>query len=126
MYNILIVDDERIERNGIKKLLGKVSYDISVSECENGRDALEYLEGHKVDVMITDVKMPFVDGIELIRQAAPLYPDMKMIIFSGYSEFEYARFAMKMGVTDYILKPVDPAEFDRTITNVIVSLDERN
>ena len=68
--------------------------------------------------------MPFIDGIELIRRTAPLYPDMKIIIFSGYSEFEYAKFAMKMGVEDYVLKPVDPEEFSATINKIIGELDE--
>ena len=111
MYKLLIVDDEKIERNGIKYLLEEEKLELEIYEAVNGRDALEFLEKTSVDILLTDVKMPFIDGIELIRRAAPLYADMKIIIFSGYSEFEYAKFAMKMGVVDYVLKPVDPEEF---------------
>lgn len=124
MYKLLIVDDERIERNGIKYLLEEEKRELEIYEAGNGRDALEFLKDNKVDILLTDVKMPFIDGIELIRQAAPLYRDMKIIIFSGYSEFEYAKFAMKMGVEDYVLKPVDPEEFSATMTKVIGELDE--
>lgn len=124
MYKLLIVDDERIERNGIKYLLEEDKRELEIYEAGNGRDALEFLKDNKVDILLTDVKMPFIDGIELIRQAAPLYPNMKIIIFSGYSEFEYAKFAMKMGVEDYVLKPVDPEEFSATMNKVIGELDE--
>ncbi len=124
MYKLLIVDDERIERNGIKYLLGEEKIDLEIFEAANGRDALEFIRSNKVDILLTDVKMPIIDGIELIRQAAPLFPDMKIIIFSGYSEFEYAKFAMKMGVVDYVLKPVDPEEFSNTINKVVGELEE--
>ncbi len=124
MYKLLIVDDEKIERNGIKYLLEEEKQELEIYEAVNGRDALEFLEKNHIDILLTDVKMPFIDGIELIRLAAPLYPDMKIIIFSGYSEFEYAKFAMKMGVEDYVLKPVDPEEFASTISKVIGELDE--
>ncbi len=125
MHSILIVDDEKIERNGIRFLIKKLNIELTVYEEVNGKAALDFLEENTVDILLTDVKMPFIDGIELIKQAAPLYPDMKMIIFSGYSEFEYAKFAMKMGVTDYILKPVNPEEFSKTLTKVIDDLEER-
>ena len=124
MYKLLIVDDERIERNGIKYLLEEEKFELEIYEAGNGRDALEFLKKNKVDILLTDVKMPFIDGIELIRQAAPLFPEMKIIIFSGYSEFEYAKFAMKMGVEDYVLKPVDPEEFSATMNKIIGELDE--
>ncbi|MBR6404466.1 MAG: response regulator [Eubacterium sp.] len=124
MYKLLIVDDEKIERNGIKYLLEEGKLELEIYEAVNGKDALEFLSKTRVDILLTDVKMPFIDGIELIRQAAPLYPDMKIIIFSGYSEFEYAKFAMKMGVEDYVLKPVDPEEFAATMNKVIGELDE--
>ena len=124
MYKLLIVDDEKIERNGIKYLLEEEKLELEIYEAVNGRDALEFLEKTSVDILLTDVKMPFIDGIELIRRAAPLYADMKIIIFSGYSEFEYAKFAMKMGVVDYVLKPVDPEEFSATIHKIISERDE--
>ena len=126
MYKLLIVDDEKIERKGIRSLVEAEKLELEIYEAVNGRDALDFLQKNSVDILLTDVKMPFIDGIELISQAAPLYPDMKLIIFSGYSEFEYAKFAMKMGVEDYVLKPVDPEEFSATMNKVIGELDEQS
>lgn len=130
MYNILIVDDEKIERNGIKMLLKRMGINLGIIEAENGREAYDYIisdnnkgEGH-VDILLTDVKMPFMDGIELIKNVKDSGIKLKTIIFSGYNEFEYAKLAVKLGVEDYILKPVDPAEFKSTILKVISEIDE--
>ena len=125
MYQILVVDDERIERNGIKMLLRHMQLPCEIAEAANGRDALEYLKEHTADILLTDVKMPFMDGIQLIEECKKenINEDMKCIIFSGCSEFDYARKAVRLGVSDYILKPVDPSEFKETITRVIQELE---
>lgn len=123
MYNILIVDDEKIERNGIIFLIKRMGIEIEVFEAANGLAALETLKKQKIDILFTDVKMPFMDGIELIKNAITFCENMKIIIFSGYNEFEYAKLAVKLGVSDYILKPVDPNEFTNTIQKVIGELD---
>ena len=68
MYQILVVDDERIERNGIKMLLRHMQLLCEITEAANGRDALEYLKEHTADILLTDVKMPFMDGIQLIEE----------------------------------------------------------
>lgn len=125
MYRILIVDDEKIERNGIKMLLKTLGIGLEIFEACNGKDALAFLEENKVDILLTDMKMPYMDGMELLKQVCPKYPQMKSIIFSGYSEFEYAKNAMQMGVKDYILKPVDPEEFKKTINKVMDELDQQ-
>ena len=125
MYRILIVDDEKIERNGILFLMKQQNIQLIAKEASNGKEALEYLEENPVDILLTDIKMPFMDGISLIEEVAPKYPDMKLIIFSGYSEFEYAKRAMKLGVKDYILKPVDPAEFGKTMKKIVDELENR-
>ena len=124
MYNILVVDDEKIERNGILFLIKKMGFDLNVSQASNGLEALETLKSHHFDILMTDVKMPFMDGIELITNAITFCNDMKMIIFSGYNEFEYAKLAVKLGVSDYILKPVDPQEFENTLNKVIREIDD--
>jgi len=82
MYNILVVDDEKIERNGILFLIKKMGFDLNVSQASNGLEALETLKNRHFDVLMTDVKMPFMDGIELITNAITFCNDMKMIIFS--------------------------------------------
>lgn len=123
MYNILIVDDEAIERNGIKFLIKKYNFELNINEAENGRDALKYLKNNKIDILFTDVKMPFIDGLELSKQARELYPKLIIIIFSGYGEFEYAKTAISLEVRDYILKPINVNEFQNTIQKVISELD---
>lgn len=121
---ILIVDDETIERKGLIMLLKREKIDAQIREASNGKQALEKLEEKPADLMLTDIKMPFMDGLELTDICSKKYPDMKMVIFSGYGEFEYARKAMNSGVTDYILKPVDPAEFHKTIEKVTKEMNE--
>lgn len=123
MYSILIVDDEAIERNGIKFLIKKYNFGLNISEAGNGKDALKYLKNNKIDILFTDVKMPFMDGLELSREARALYPKLIIIIFSGYGEFEYAKTAISLEVSDYILKPIDVNEFQHTIQKVITEID---
>ena len=79
--------------------------------------------GEPADILLTDVKMPLMNGIELLEQASGLYPEMKKLIFSGYGEFEYAQQAMRYGVEEYILKPVDPEEFRKAMDKLFDALD---
>lgn len=123
MYRVLIADDEKIERAGIRFLLKQIGQEFESFEAVNGKEALEWLEQNRADILITDVKMPFMNGIELLEQTAKQYPDMKKVIFSGYGEFEYARQAMRFGVEEYILKPVDPEEFKRVMEKIAADLD---
>ena len=121
---ILIVDDEAIERKGLIMLLKREKIDAQIREASNGKQALDKLEEKPADLMLTDIKMPFMDGLELTDICSKKYPDMRMVIFSGYREFEYARKAMNSGVTNYILKPVDPSEFHETIEKVTKEMNE--
>lgn len=124
MYNILIVDDEKIERRGIKSLLKKLNLELEIQETSNGKEALEYLLKNKIDILLTDIKMPFMDGIQLIENVRKNNINVKIVIFTGYEEFQYAKFAAKMGVKDYILKPVDPKEFKATLFKIIEELNQ--
>ena len=123
MIQILIVDDEKIERNGIKFLLKQLHMEAEIREAVNGVKALEALEESPADILLTDIKMPFMDGLELAENVMKKYPQTKMVIFSGYGEFEYARKAMKSGVDSYILKPVDPEEFRNTMEKVLQEIE---
>ena len=123
MYRILIVDDEKIERNGIRFLLQKLGAEFQISEAQNGKVALEILQKEEIDILLTDVKMPFMDGMELIERVRTLQLELAIVIFSGHNEFEYAKKAMQAGVYDYILKPVDPKEFENTMNRVLLDLD---
>lgn len=124
MARILVVDDETIERKGIRFLFQKLGISAEIFEAANGVKALEFLEEEEVDVLITDIKMPFMEGMELIEKAAQRYPSMKIIIYSGYGEFEYAKKAMRYHVSRYILKPVDPAEFETVVGDVLQELED--
>lgn len=105
MYRVLIVDDEPIIRNGIEAFIGWEKEGLSVEAiCSNGADALIVLEDRPADILITDIKMPLVDGIQLMSQALKLYPWIKVILLSSYSDFEYVREGLKLGAVDYLLK----------------------
>lgn len=123
MIRILVVDDEKIEGNGIRFLLNRLDISIEMYEAANGVKALQFLKEQQVDVVLTDIKMPFMDGLELIENISKNYPAIKTIIFSGHGEFEYAKKAMLYHVSQYILKPIDPVEFERAIREVLQKLE---
>lgn len=106
----LIVEDEIPSLRGLKQKLIELDMGIEVvGEAFNGEAALELIPKLNPDVVFTDVRMPIMDGIELIRNIREKYPNIISIIVSGYSDFEYAHEAIKMNVEEYLLKPVDPA-----------------
>ncbi len=112
MYTYLIVDDEMIERKGIRMLLSRMNI------RENILEALEVFEKEKIDVLLTDINMPFMDGIELLSRIHEEYPGTETVIFSGYDEFSYAKKAISYGVSAYILKPVNPEEFEKVVGEI--------
>lgn len=122
MFTILIVDDEKEEREGVAFLLEELKYPLAKVFARNGREALSYLAEHPVDILFTDVRMPIMDGLELAAKAKVLLPDLEIIIFSGFSEFEYAKTAISIGVASYILKPVKVEEFQETMDLVVTRL----
>jgi two-component system response regulator YesN len=105
MYKILIVDDESIEREGISFLIEKYKLPLEVAQATNGKTALEYMRTHPIDILLTDVKMPQMDGLELARHTFEKYPDVRILVFSAYGEFEFAKKAMAAQAVSYLLKP---------------------
>ena len=81
-----------------------------MGDAENGQEALEKVEALEPDVILTDIRMPYMDGLSLAERVRQRYPSIKIVIFSGYDEFEYAKQAIKLNVTEYILKPVNVEE----------------
>lgn len=124
MYHMLIVDDEKVERDCIRFLAESFSLSLIIEEADNGEDALAILRSHPVDILCTDVQMPVMDGLKLTEKAGELNPHMHVIIFSGHAEFEYARTAVTLGVANYILKPVNPEELCNTLTSVIAQINQ--
>ena len=125
MRKILIADDERIERQGIRSLLERKDYNLEILEAGNGKEALEIARSQKPDILLSDIKMPFMTGLELIEKVRQFDSEMAIIIFSGYSDFEYARLAIKYGVLGYVLKPVNPSEFYNVIDKTLIAIDEK-
>ncbi|WP_127486043.1 response regulator [Paenibacillus ehimensis] len=111
MLRIMIADDEERIRLGLEKIIQKESEDYEiVGSYANGLEILNALPGKEVDMIITDIQMPAMDGLELIDKLRERKPGVPCVILSGYSEFEYARKALKFGVVDYLLKPVNKQE----------------
>lgn len=119
MFTILIVDDEKIERDGIRGLIADMNYELHVIEAENGEKALESLRLNPVDILLTDIKMPFMGGLELAEQASLAQPSLEIIIYSAYGEFDYARRALYTNASSYLLKPIDIEEFAGVMSGVI-------
>lgn len=125
MRRILLVDDEKIERNGIRMLLERMPEEFTVVEAVNGVDALKKLKEDPADMVLTDIKMPQMDGIELIEKIREYGSQMPIAIFSGYGEFDYAQKAIRNGVSNYILKPVKPQEFEETIRKILRTIEQK-
>jgi two-component system response regulator YesN len=111
MLNVLIVDDEAPIRSGIKMKVDWESLGMRVAaEAGDGAEALRVIEDGQIDLVVTDISMPVMDGISLIRRTAEINDTVKFVIVSGYGEFEYARAAMKYGISEYLLKPIKESE----------------
>ena len=127
MLSILIVDDEKIIRAGIRKILVEsIGLDIRYSEAKNGEEALEIAEKNCPDLVITDIRMPKMDGLELMRRLNALPRKPSIVVLSGYDEFAYARESIRNGVVSYILKPVDRNELVTVVTDVITRIEQHN
>lgn len=108
MYRLLLVDDEEIEREGMEQFIPWEQYGIElIGAAWNGIEALEIIREKKPDIVLTDMKMPVMDGIALIREAKKISEDIVFIVLSGYGEYEYTSQAMEEGIRHYVLKPCD-------------------
>ena len=125
MYRILLVDDEMPALRFLQAIVAKYAPDFRVcASYTNGTSALEYLRKYPVDLLITDISMDGMNGIELAQAARDVWPDVHIIILSGYSEFEYAQGAIRAAVDDYILKPVSIPQITKALASVKEKLDE--
>lgn len=119
MLKVIIADDEPKVNLLLQKIVDweKLGYQIA-GTANDGERALQLIEEEKPDVLMTDIRMPGVDGMELIRRAKELRPDLVFIVVSGYRQFEYAQTALKYGVTDYLLKPINAEELTQLLIRI--------
>ncbi len=124
MLKIFLVEDESIMREGLRDNMPwqQFGYEF-VGEAADGETALPLIRKTRPDVLLTDIKMPFMDGLSLSRIVAKEFPNMKIIILSGYDDFEYARQAIQIGVEQYILKPVTRETLKKVLSEVKEKID---
>lgn len=125
MYKVLLVDDEYMILAGLQKLIDWNSLGMEVVEtARNGKKALDYMTEHPVDIVLTDVTMPVLSGIDFIREAQKKAKPFKFIILSGYQEFEYVKNGMHLGASDYLLKPIDKEELYHSLENILKEFEQ--
>ncbi len=125
-YRVLLADDEEEIRTGISRKIDWSALGFAlVGEADNGEEALELAEQLRPDVVLTDIKMPFMDGLELCRRLKQFLPGAGLVVFSGFDDFEYARQAVGMGVFEYILKPITAPELSEVLTRLRERLDRQ-
>jgi two-component system response regulator YesN len=124
-YSFIVVDDEPEIREGIRDSIPWEELGFSFAgACANGFEALDLAERIQPDAVLTDINMPFLDGLAFTDRLAAISPATKVLIISGYDDFEYARKAVQLQVYDYIVKPVTPAEFRAVLVKLKATLDE--
>lgn len=126
MYKILIVDDEEIIRRGLTKIVEMASEDFEVAgEAANGKTGLDMALKLNPDIVIVDIRMPFMNGLEMIDRIKQTQDDMQFIILSAHTDFTFTRHAIKSGVIDYLMKPVNRLEFIELLNNIKKVLDSK-
>lgn len=120
MSSILLVDDERWVRTALRKVIERCDQPCQiVRECANGQEALDWLASHEADVVITDVRMPVMDGIALVQALRERTNPPEVVMISGYDDFPYLQFALRAQVADYLLKPVEVEEMRRCLETLL-------
>ncbi len=127
MLKVLIADDEEKICQLIEKLIDWQALDMKLSGvANNGIEALERIEALSPDVVITDIRMPGYDGLDLVKKTRELNVGVEFVIISGYRHFEYAQTAIKYGVSDYLLKPIKKQELTETLEKIRVRYNEKS
>jgi two-component system response regulator YesN len=125
MYKIMIVDDEEIVRRSIVNIINwnDIGFELPTQACD-GVEALALALQLKPDIIIADIKMPNMDGLELASKVKELLPETQVIIFSGHDEFKYAQESISLGVLDYILKPIGSIKLTTKLKEIRDKLDQ--
>ena len=123
---VLLVDDEIMIREGFKRLFDWEAHDCEVvGEAADGMEALAKIDSLNPDIAIMDINIPIMNGLKVIQMARLKHADMAFVIVSGYDDFSYCREALRLQITDYILKPVNYEEFGTCIDNLKIALFQR-
>jgi two-component system response regulator YesN len=123
--NILVVEDEPLALDDLLGMLQIFEGAHHITACASGAEALSCAEATPPDLIITDIRMPEIDGLELVRRLKARVPQLAAIVLSGYSEFEYARTSLRLGITDYLLKPVRTDALHQTVTRALLALADQ-
>lgn len=126
MYKVLIIDDESIIRKGIKNIINwrHLECEVCADACD-GVEGLELIKLHRPDIIITDIRMPGLDGISMIKQVKILVPNSKIIILTGFRDFDYVHEAIKCGAFDFLLKPTKIEELTNVLTKAVKEFNEQ-
>ena len=125
MYQVFVVEDELLIRQSIRNVIENMPGPFAFcGEASDGEMALSMMQDLMPDIVLTDIRMPFLDGFELIRHAKAMMPGLKIIIISGYGDFESAQKAISLGVDQYLLKPIRSAELTKVIEEMARQIDE--
>lgn len=125
MHKVLLVDDEYMITEGLKVLIPFEKWNMEVVATANdAEEALDYVKNHPVDLVITDVNMPGMNGLEMIAQMQESLPKLAFIILSGYQEFEYVKKALNLQVADYLVKPVNKVELAAILEKLSQQFDQ--
>lgn len=120
---VLLVDDEIMIREGFKKLFDWEAHEcVVVGEAADGMEAITKIDEEQPDIVIMDINIPIINGLKVIQLSRVKYPSMAFVIVSGYDDFSYCREALRLQITDYILKPVNYEEFGSCIDQLKISL----
>jgi len=123
MFKVMIIDDEPIIRKGIKNILNWEKFDCEVcAEASDGEEGKIIIEKYRPDILITDIRMPGTDGLKMISEVKALIPDCKIIVLTGYRDFDYVQEALKLGVFDFVLKPSKIEELTTIIHRAVEEL----
>lgn len=122
---VIIVDDEQLVRNLLKNCVNWKSFNMEIiAEASNADEALHLLETNTVDIVFTDIHMPVVDGMQFISTASKKYPHVKFVVLTGYDDFSYAQRSVKLGVSDFLVKPVDDEDVIKTLANLKAVIEQ--
>ena len=125
-YKIVIAEDEELQLNSLVKKVEKFCPGFTVvGTAQTGSKAYKLICEKAPDILISDIRMPVMTGIELMEKARIMFPELQFIIISGFSEFEYARSAIRLQVSDYLLKPVETEELQKALNKIRLKLQER-